>query len=90
MGKGYLIDTNTIIEFQANKLPAKGHSFVAKTIDESFDISVINKIEILGYASVTKKTKDFIALASVYELDSKVVDRTIELRKHYKIKAMIY
>ena len=86
MGKRYLIDTNTLIEFQTNKLPAKGHAFVSKTIDESFDISVINKIEILGYPSVTKKTRDFIALANVFELDSKVVDKTIELRKIHKIK----
>jgi len=86
MGKGYLIDTNTLIEFQTNKLPAKGSAFVAKTIDESFNISIINKIEMLGYPSVTKKTKDFISLANVFELDSNVVEKTIELRKIHKIK----
>ncbi len=86
MGKRYLIDTNTLIEFQAKILPIKGHSFVAKTIDEEFNISVINKIEVLGYSSITKKTKDFIALANVFELDNNIVDKTIELRKLYKIK----
>ena len=57
MGKRYLIDTNALIEFQAKILPINGHAFVAKTIDEEFNISVINKIEVLGYASITKKTR---------------------------------
>jgi predicted nucleic acid-binding protein len=86
MGKRYLIDSNTLIDFQAKKLPANGQSFMSATIDEEFNISVISKIEVLGYPLVEQKTNDFVALANVFELDKNVADKTIELRRQYKIK----
>ena len=49
MGKRYLIDTNILIEYSSNYLPIKAQNFVSKIIDEDFNISVINKIEILGH-----------------------------------------
>jgi len=79
MGKRYLIDSNTLIDFQAKKLPANGQSFMAATIDEEFNISVISKIEVLAYPFVEHKTNDFVALANVFELDKNVADKTIEL-----------
>lgn len=85
MGKRYLMDSNTLIEFQAKKLPANGHAFVSHAIDEEFNISVINRIEVLGYSSVTQETNDFVTLANVFELDKKITDKTIELRKQHKI-----
>ena len=45
MGKGYLIDTNVLIEYAGDLLPEKTYSFVSGIIDEQFTISVINKIE---------------------------------------------
>jgi len=72
MGKRYLIDSNTLIDFQAKKLPANGQSFMSATIDEEFNISVISKIEVLGYPLVEQKTNDFVALANVFELDKNV------------------
>lgn len=86
MGKRYLIDTNVLIEFQINLLPVEAQEFVASVIDAEFNISVINKIEILGSKSATLDTKSFIALANVVEIDVNVVDATIELRKIHKIK----
>lgn len=86
MGKRYLIDTNVLIEFQINLLPVAAQEFVASVIDAEFNISVINKIEILGSKSATLDTKSFIALANVVEIDVNVVDATIELRKIHKIK----
>jgi predicted nucleic acid-binding protein len=86
MGKRYLIDSNTLIDFQAKKLPANGQRFMSATIDEEFNISVISKIEVLGYPLVEQKTNDFVALANVFELDKNVADKTIELRRQHKIK----
>jgi len=86
MGKRYLINSNTLIEFQAKKLPANGQRFVSKTIDEEFNIFIISKIEVLGYPSVEQETNDFITLATVFELDKNVAGKTIELRRQHKIK----
>ena len=86
MGKKYLIDSNTLIHFQARTLPEKGQAFVADIVDTEFNISVISKIEVLGFAHVTKDTKDFIALANVFDLNPDIVDTTIELRKKRRIK----
>ncbi len=86
MGEKCLIDTNTLIEFQGKLLPANGHTYVASVIDDEFNISVINKIETLGSRHVTQETENFIALATVFDLDKSIVDATIKLRKKHKIK----
>jgi hypothetical protein len=86
MGKRYLIDTNILIAFQENILPSAGQQFVAAAIDNEFNISIVNKIEILGYSKVTNETKKFISLATVFELDNDIADTTIKIRQSRKIK----
>jgi hypothetical protein len=48
-GKGYLIDKNAIIDFIAGKMPASGREFLVELVDAVPDISVISKIELLGF-----------------------------------------
>ena len=86
MGKGYLIDSNVLIEYTGDLLPERAYSFVSGVIDEQFNISVINKIEVLGYNTAGKDMEDFIGLADVFELSEEVTSKTIELRKTYKTK----
>ena len=86
MGKKYLIDTNALIEYTGDLLPEKAHSFISGIIDEQFIISVINKIEVLGYNTAGKDIEDFIELADVIELTGDITSKTIELRKVYKTK----
>lgn len=86
MGKRYLIDTNILIGFLEQALPPTGQAYIAGIIDEDFNISVINKIEILGYKDVSEETRNFIALASIFELDANVAEATIEIRKEKRIK----
>ena len=86
MGKGYLIDSNVLIEYTGDLLPENAHSFVSDVIDEQFNISVISKIEVLGHNTAGKDMEDFISLADVFELSEDVTNKTIELRKTYKTK----
>lgn len=86
MGKEYLIDTNCLIEFIAKSLPESSHIFVENVINESFNISVINRIEILGHKFANQKLNDFLDLATVFPLNELVEKQTIELRKQKKIK----
>ncbi|MCD4792036.1 MAG: type II toxin-antitoxin system VapC family toxin [Bacteroidales bacterium] len=86
MGKRYLIDTNVIIYLSADKIPEKGKEFVIKIIDEQPEISVITKIELLGFKNVPEVITEFTKIAKNYSVDNEIVEQTIRLRKEYKIK----
>lgn len=86
MGKKFLIDTNILIGYIGKVLPHKGQIAIAKIIDEEFNISFINKIEILGHPSADEDIENFIGIANVFEISNTIIDTTIELRKLHKIK----
>ncbi len=86
MGTNYLIDTNTLLEFVGNTLPLKAHAFVENVINESFNVSVINRIEVLGHESATQDLTDFMNLANTCQLTEAIEKQTISLRKQKKIK----
>jgi len=87
MGQEYLIDTNTVIDYFAQQLPPNAVSLIDNIIPH---ISVINRIELLGWPNAT--TADIAILTSfiddcvVFELDEDVIVKTIEIRKHFKLK----
>jgi len=87
MGKGYLIDTNTVIDYLDNKLP-EANSIL---IDENTPrISVITRMELLGWTLATKEQlqvlEQFINASVVYDLTEPIIVRAIELRQSNKIK----
>ncbi|PRY47207.1 hypothetical protein CLV58_101273 [Spirosoma oryzae] len=86
MGAQFLIDTNAIIDFSEGRLPPAGHSFLGELIDSAPCISVITKIELLGFSEVNQVITDFVDAAVVYGLSDEVVNRTIDLRRRYRIK----
>lgn len=59
-------------------------------IDDNFNFSIINKIELLGFDNLTSDEEvrftELIDAANIYELHSEIVSQTIEIRKKYKIK----
>lgn len=52
MGAQYLLDTNTIIDFSAQKLPVEAYRQLTVIIDDFPQISIINKIELLSFSNV--------------------------------------
>lgn len=86
MGKRYLLDTNTVLDYMGNKLPDKSKNLIAQVIDEEINLSVINKIELLGFSRVEHDLIDFVACSNIYTMDNAIVDKTIEIRSLYKIK----
>ena len=86
MGKRYLIDSNTLIEYTGKLLPVSGHDVVTAIINDQFNISFINKIEVLGYAGANDKLREFINSANIFRISDGVLEKTIELRKNLKIK----
>jgi predicted nucleic acid-binding protein len=86
MGKSYLIDTNIIIDFSENRLPLNAKLFVAEVIDNEPNISIINKIELLGFSLVTPEIIEFTDSTNIINLTKDVANQTIKLRKNRKIK----
>ena len=87
MGQKYLIDSNVIIDYVSNRLPIKGSDFVEQIFNGKFLISVIVKIEVLGFDDAPHKMaamEDFIGMAKVIPLDEKLTNTAIKLRRKYK------
>ena len=88
MGQKFLIDTNIIIEFLRNSIPLVGKNWLLSIIMIETNISVVAKIETLGWQPPDKAEDilmaEFIADCIVLGLSDEVVNKTIELRKRYK------
>ncbi len=85
----YLIDSNAVIDYLGNLIPTSGMVFLNDIVDLIPNISVITKIEVLGFnaADVHYKTLvDFVDDAVVFDLTEQIVDITIQIRKKYKTK----
>jgi len=89
MGQQYLIDSNAVIDYLSGKLPEKGMSFMNQVINDIPNISVITKIEVLGYKISNEAYQlitGFVEDSIVLGLSDDVVEQTIEIRKENKIK----
>lgn len=85
----YLIDTNSVIDYLGKKMPAAGMAFMDSVIDAVPYVSVVTKIEVLGYNAPQQHYKlltDFMDDATVLDLSPLVVDASIEIRKNHKTK----
>lgn len=89
MGTQYLIDSNAVIDYLSGKLPPNGMTFMDGIVNEVPKVSVITKIEVLGYNALPTAYQllaDFMNDSDILELAEPVVNQTIDLRKQYKIK----
>ncbi|MDX2128527.1 MAG: type II toxin-antitoxin system VapC family toxin [Chloroherpetonaceae bacterium] len=85
----YLIDTNVVIDYLGNKLPASGMDFMNTVIDAVPNVSVVTKIEVLGFNAPEQHYQlltNFINDANVLDLTNIVVEASIEIRKKIKTK----
>jgi predicted nucleic acid-binding protein len=86
MGKKYLIDTNVLIEYLAQLFPERIESKVSDVLDSDFNISFINKIEVLGHVSASNDIVEFLNAARIFYIDNEIIAQTIGIRKTSKIK----
>lgn len=86
MGKRYLLDTNTVLDYMGNKFPIKAKIALAQIIDIEINLSVINKIELIGFLKVEQVLIDFVSYSNICPMDDDIVEKTIEVRRLYKIK----
>jgi predicted nucleic acid-binding protein len=87
MGQGYLIDTNTVIDYLNDKLPEKSAAFIERIESQ---LSVISRIELLAWPNATIQQLNvlntFIAASNVYSLGEPIIIESIRIRKSFRIK----
>lgn len=86
---GYLIDSNAIIDYLSGNLPEKGMLWMNDVINETPVVSVIVKIEVLGYKNSPETDQllnEFIGACIMIPLSDEIIDQTIQLKKAHKIK----
>lgn len=86
MGTGYLLDTNTIIDFSVQRLPVESVKQLSAIIDTAPQISIINKIELLSFSIVPDQIVAFIQSVYIIPLTDEIAAKTIDIRKIYKLK----
>jgi predicted nucleic acid-binding protein len=85
----YLIDTNVVIDYLGQKMPLLGMNFMNTIIDAIPNVSVVTKIEVLGFNTPDQHYQlltQFMEDATVLDLSNNVVDTCIEIRKNHKTK----
>ena len=85
----YLVDTNILI-YHTKGSQATADFLNDLIIKQSFNISILTKIEFLGWNKHTaegfKKCKYLVGVANVYYVDESIADKAIELRRKTNIK----
>jgi predicted nucleic acid-binding protein len=89
MERQYLIDSNAVIDYLAGNLPEKGMEFLNFIVNQTPIVSVITKIEVLGFPcnkEAQTLLESFFADSNIIKLSDGIVNETINIRRHHKIK----
>jgi len=86
MEQRYLLDTNAVLDFMGKKLAVNIQKALSKIVDTEINLSVINKIELLGFSKVEQDIIDFVNYANILPINNEIVEKTIEIRKVFRIK----
>jgi len=91
MGRtNYLIDTNVAIYYFGMALSKDSEKFIDQIIGEKYSISVINRIELLGFKALKEKEtvalNSFIKNSNIFDLEEEIILETIRIRKTHNTK----
>ena len=85
----YLIDTNILIYYLAGSLEPEEKPIIDRMLQESFNISIITRIELLGWKGHSRegliKARDLLDCARCISLTDTIAERTIEIRNDASI-----
>lgn len=86
----YLLDTNFLINYFKGSFEGNASLIADSIINQTTYISVITRIELLGWKSIVAEDeniiREFISDSIVFSLEESIIIRTISLRKNIKIK----
>jgi len=85
----YLIDTNILIYYLAGSLAPEEKPTIDKILQESFNISIITRIELLGWKGHSPegliKARHLLDCARCISLTDTIAEKTIEIRNDASI-----
>jgi toxin FitB len=85
----FLIDTNILIYYLAGAIPNEEKTVIDRILQESFNISIITRIELLGWREHTAeglaKARGLLDCALCLPLTDTLAEKTIELRSNVNI-----
>ena len=85
---GYLLDTNVVINYLDSSLQEAGMQFLSTIVDNEPMISVITKMETLGFSFKSSDEQGvmefFIFGSTILDLNNDIVNTTIEIKKNKK------
>lgn len=88
--KKYLIDTNVSIYYFGLALSKESEKLMDQILGERYFISVINRIELLGFKQLNGNESDalysFVSKSSIIDLEEDIILETIQIRKSFNIK----
>jgi len=90
MEMSYLFDTNILVHYLNGSFPQTRLETIDRMLETSFQVSVISKLELLGWKGHTAETLElaaaFLSEAVVIPVDLAVADRALYLKLHYTIR----
>lgn len=89
MGQAYLLDTTAVVDYVGGKLPRMAMQKMNQIVNAGFNISPVVKIETLGFngpAADMQKLEALLNFATMFYIDDFIIQKSIDLRKAYKIK----
>jgi predicted nucleic acid-binding protein len=87
--KHYLLDTNILIYYFNGEMESTVENKVSALMSESFQISVISKMEFLGFSfsfAEKKQAMQLIEYATIIKLTDEIIQRVIDIRQEKRIK----
>jgi predicted nucleic acid-binding protein len=88
MGR-YLFDTNILIYYFNGEMEDSVANYVSELMAESFQVSVISKMEFLGFLFTEQEKQqaiEFMDYAKIIKLNDEIVQRVIDIRQEKRIK----
>ena len=90
MGKRYLLDSNTVIDYIGGLYSDKTKQWINQIIDDEINVSVITKIEVLSFDPDKDDNYpiliEFFEASKIFDLTNEIVNKTILIRQKQKIK----
>jgi predicted nucleic acid-binding protein len=83
------MDTNAVIDYLGNKIPAAGMGFMNEVMNTEPQVSVITKIEVLGFNAPEEHYRllaHFMNDVTILNLTGEIVETCINIRKMCRIK----
>lgn len=91
MEKKYLLDSNIVIDYLYDQIPSYRIEEMENIFQNSFQMSIVSEIEILGWKKILtdrkisiEEVEEILGTAKIFEVDQKIKQKAIELKQIYQ------